>query len=236
MNGQPIDERVDGIIAELKAVANPQSAEGMARVGIQTSAALGISIPTLRKMAKEIGVGHDLALALWETEIHEARILACYIADPTQVSEAMMEHWVQDFNSWDLCDQCCGNLFDRTEFAYKKAIEWSEREEEYVKRAGFALMAWLPIHDKDVPDRMFTQFFPYIKKGATDERNFVKKAVNWALRNIGKRNLDLNTLAIQTASDIQRLESKAARWIAGDALRELTSEKQQARLHKRASK
>lgn len=234
--GKPIEKHVDSIIAKLKAMANPQSVEGMGRYGIQTSTALGISIPTLRKLAKEIGKNHDLACALWETDIHEARILASYIADAEQVTEAMMEHWVRDFNSWDLCDQVCGNLFDRTEFAYQKAIEWSGREEEFVKRAGFALMAWLPIHDKGAEDQEFIQFLAHIIREATDERNFVKKAVNWALRNIGKRNLKLNALAIQTAAEIEHLDSKSARWIAKDALRELTSEKQQARLHAKAKK
>lgn len=141
-----------------------------------------------------------------------------------------MEEWAGDFNSWDLCDQCCGNLFDRTEFAYRKAVEWSSREEEFVKRAAFALMAWLAVHDKKASDDPYLQFLPLIEREATDSRNYVKKAVNWALRQIGKRNRNLNAAAIRTAEKILTLENKSAQWVARDALRELTSEKIQQKL------
>ena len=141
-----------------------------------------------------------------------------------------METWVKDFDSWDVCDQVCSNLFDKTPFAYRKAIEWSKREEEFVKRAGFVLMATLSVHDKKADNKKFEQFFPIIKRESNDNRNFVKKAVNWALRQIGKRNLSLNKKAIKTAKEIQKMDSKSARWIASDALRELTSEKIQKRL------
>jgi len=146
------------------------------------------------------------------------------IDPPEEVSEDQMEKWVKDFDSWDVCDQVCSNLFDKTKFAHKKAIEWSERTEEFVKRAGFALVAALAVHDKEAGDKEFLKFFPLIKRQACDERNFVKKAVNWALRQIGKRNLSLNKMAIQTAKELQRTDSKSARWIASDAIRELTSE------------
>ena len=177
-----------------------------------------------------------LAHDLWKTKIHEARILAGMIDEPEKVTEKQMEQWVKEFNSWDLCDQLCGNLFDKTRFAYKKIFEWSKREEEFVKRAGFVLIATLSVHDKRAKDKKFEQFFPIIKKHSIDERNFVKKAVNWALRQIGKRNISLNKKAIKVAREIQRIDSKSAQWIASDALRELKSEKVQKRLMVRNSK
>lgn len=196
----------------------------MARFGINPKNTYGVSIPVLRKMARQIGKNHILAQKFWDSGIHEARILAGMIDLPEMVTEKQMEYWVKDFDSWDVCDQVCSNLFDRTKFTYKKAIEWSKRKEEFVKRAGFVLMAALAVHDKEASDKEFLKFLPIIKKEATDERNFVKKAVNWALRQIGKRNSNLNRMAAQRAKEIQRLDSKAARWIASDALRELTSE------------
>jgi 3-methyladenine DNA glycosylase AlkD len=218
------------ILGKLKSLSNPEAVSGMVRFGINPENAYGISIPNLRKMAKQIGTDHVLAEQLWSSGIHEARILACMIDDPTMATEAQLELWANGFDSWDVCDQCCSNLFDKTEFAYQKAIEWSKRGEEFVKRAGFVLMAALAVHDKRADDRHFVQFFPIIKRGATDGRNFVKKAVNWALRQIGKRNRTLNTLAIEVAKEIRQIESKAARWIADDALRELTSDGVQRRL------
>jgi 3-methyladenine DNA glycosylase AlkD len=221
------------IMAQLKAQGKPEAALGMARYGIKTEAAYGVSIPEIRQLAKQIGSNSELAQQLWASGIHEARILASMIDEPARVTEAQMEQWVKDFDSWDLCDQCCGNLFDKTPFAYPKAVEWSARPEEFVKRAGFALMAYLAVHDKRAADEKFLAFLPIIKRGATDSRNFVKKAVNWALRQIGKRNLALNRAAIETAHEIGNLDSKAARWIAADALRELTGEKVQQKLNNR---
>ena len=218
------------IIQKIKSLANPENVAGMARFGINVTSAYGISVYTLRKMAKEIGKDHELALELWESGIHEARLLACLIDRPDMVTGEQMENWVQDFDSWDVCDVCCGHLFDRTALAYQKAREWSERREEFVKRAGFALMAALSVHDKKASDEAMSEFLPIIKREATDERNFVKKAVNWALRQIGKRNLKLNEMAIKTAGEIKQIDSKSARWIAGDAIRELTGEKVQKKL------
>ena len=218
------------IIQKIKSLANPENVAGMARFGINVTSAYGISVYTLRKMAKEIGKDHELALELWESGIHEARLLACLIDRPDMVTGEQMENWVQDFDSWDVCDVCCGHLFDRTALAYQKAREWSERREEFVKRAGFALMAALSVHDKKASDEAMSEFLPIIKREATDERNFVKKAVNWALRQIGKRNLKLNEMAIKTAGEIKQIDSKSARWIAGDAIRELTGEKVQRKL------
>ena len=193
-------------------------------------------MPKLRALAKDIGHNHALALDLWASGVHEARILAALIDEPDRVTGAQMERWVKRFDSWDVCDCCCGSLFIKTPFAYRKAIEWSRREEEYVKRAGFVLMASLAVHDKKAPDAVFARYLRLIKMGATDERNFVKKAVNWAMRQIGKRNLSLREAAIKAAREIQQLDSKAARWIAADALRELTSEKTVALIHKRTTK
>ena len=211
------------VIDELKALANPDNVAGMARFGISTSNTLGISMKTLEPIAKRIKRDHTLALQLWDSGIHEARILACMIDDPKQVTAAQMETWVADFDSWDVCDQACNKVFDKTLYAYTKAFEWTGREAEFVKRAGFVLIATLAVHDKKASDQPFIDFLPIIEREAGDNRNFVKKAVNWALRQIGKRNLALNVLAIQTGEAIREQDSKAAKWIAADALRELTS-------------
>jgi 3-methyladenine DNA glycosylase AlkD len=221
------------VLDRLKSLSNPKAVEGMAKFGINPKNTFGVSIPTLRDMAKEIGVDHILAQQLWNSGFHEARILAGMIDDPKRVMEAQMESWVQDFDSWDICDQCCSNLFDKTRFAFPKAIEWSRRNEEFVKRAGFVLMAALAVHAKRAKDAEFLKFLPLIKRESVDKRNFVKKAVNWALRQIGKRNLKLNKAAVETAKDIQRLDSKSAKWIASDALRELNSPAVQKRLRVR---
>lgn len=219
------------ILTRLRAISDPKSLDGMARFGINTENAYGVSIPSLRSVAKEIGKNHSLAQQLWSSRIHEARILASMIDDPRQVSEQQMEEWARDFDSWDVCDQCCSNLFDKTEFAHRKAIEWSRREEEFVRRAGFVLMATLAVHDKEAKDEEFVKFLPIIEKHSTDERNFVKKATNWALRQIGKRDAYLNKIAIRTARSIAHKDSKAARWVASDAIRELTSAAVKKRLH-----
>ncbi len=217
---------VDQIITTLHQHANPQTVQRMARVGISSDQTLGVSIPTLRSIAKDVGRNHSLALELWQTGIHEARILASMIADPRLVSPELMEAWVNDFDAWDVCDQVCGNLFDKTPYAYHKAMEWAHREQEFVRRAGFVLMAELAVHDKRANDEAFLPFFPLIKQYAGDERNFVKKAVNWALRQIGKRNSHLRAVAMEWASAIKQLDSPAARWIASDALKELQKKPQ----------
>jgi len=220
------------IIQHIKSLLNPEAVKGMARFGINPDNTYGVSIPHLRKMAKQIGKNHLLALKLWASGIHEARILACLIDNPIEVTEKQMDRWVKDFDSWDVCDQCCNNLFDKTKSSYKKAIQWAQQDKEFVKRAGFVMMAVLAVHDKKANDKDFMQFFPLIQLGAEDERNFVKKAVNWALRQIGKRNHALNKKAISTAKKIQRMNSKSAQWIASDAIRELTSEAVQRKLHR----
>jgi 3-methyladenine DNA glycosylase AlkD len=226
--------RLDDVIAELKSLGDTKSVAHMARYGIKPDRALGVAIPKLQGLAKRIGKDTGLAEQLWSSAIHEARILACMVAEPQQLSEKHMESWVKEFDSWDLCDQCCNRLFSKTAFARSKALAWSRRPEKFVKRAGFVLMAVLAVHDKKAADRQFDAFFNRIYKEATDDRNFVKKAVNWALRQIGKRNLALNSKAMAVAEDILLLDSKAARWVANDALRELRNEKIQQRLLEKA--
>lgn len=215
------------IINKLKSLSNPKNIEGMARFGINPKNTLGISIPDLRKIAKEIKKEsketHELALKLWGSKIHEARLLAAYIDQIDKVTEKQMDKWASQFDSWDVCDQICAFLFDKSPFSYKKAKEWTSKKEEFYKRAGFALMAALAVHDKEVSDKKIMEFFPYIKKHATDERNYVKKAVNWALRQIGKKRESLKRPAIKCAEEILKLypNSKSARFIANDAIIEL---------------
>lgn len=225
-----VTKTYEQVMKRLKSLSNPKAVAGMARFGINPKNTYGVSIPNLRTLAKEIGRSHLLALQLWKSGIHEARILASMVSEPKMVTEEQMEKWANEFDSWDVCDQCCGNLFDKTRFAFRKATEWSERNEEFVKRAGFALMAWLAVHDKNAKDEQFLKFLPIIKSGSTDNRNFTKKAVNWALRQIGKRNRHLNRTAIEVAREIEKLDSKSAKWIASDAIRELTSDAVQERL------
>lgn len=202
----------------------------MARYGMVAERRLGVAVPDMRKLAKQLGKNHKLALELWKTQIPEARIVAAMIDEPEKLTEKQMEEWVKAINSWDICDQVCMNLFEKTPLAWKKIFDWSKREEEFVKRTAFALIACLAWHNKEAEDAEFIKLFPVIKRGATDERNLVKKAVNWALRNIGKRNVNLNRAAIEVAKEIQRINSKTARWIASDAIRELESKAVQRRL------
>ena len=222
----------DEVIDRLNAQSDASAVEGMARFGINPTNTLGVSIPVIRKIAKETGSDHNLAQRLWRSKIHEARILAAMIDDPEEVTETQMEGWVKDFDSWDVCDQCCSNLFDKTANAFQMARKWSSRNEEFVKRAAFALMAALAVHDKNSTNAQFQSLLPIIERESTDERNFVRKATNWALRQIGKRNMQLNRLALKTARQIQKKNSKSARWIASDAIRELTSASVQKKLRK----
>lgn len=221
---------VKEVLRKLKTRARPENLEGMARFAIVGKGRLGVPVPELRSLAKEIGKNHELALGLWRTGIPDARILAGMTGEPEKLTEDQMEDWVRDFDSWDVCDQVCMNLFEKTPLADKKILDWSRREEEFVKRAAYALIACLAWHDKEAEDEKFLTLFPLIKQGATDERNFVKKAVNWALRNIGKRNPNLNKAAVRLAEEIRLMDSKAARWIAADAIRELKSDAVQRRI------
>ncbi len=216
---------VNDIVAKLKNKANPNNLEGMARYGISTTNRLGNSIPFLRKLTKEIGKNHKLALELWEKGIDETKILASMIGNEDKLTEAQSEKWVADFNSWDVCDQVCMNLFKKLPFAEKKIKEWSKREEEFVKRAAFSLIACIAVQNKEKPDNEFIEFFPVIKKASTDERNYVKKAVSWALRNIGKKNINLNKEVIKFAKELKTADSKSAKWIAKDTLRDIQRDK-----------
>lgn len=223
---------VEEALNKLKAKSRSDQLQGMARYGIGVEKRLGVSVPDMRKIAKEIGKDHQLALDLWKTGIPEAMMLASMVDVPQEVTQEQMEDWVKGFNSWDVCDQVCMNLFAKTPLAGQKILDWSRREEEFVKRAAFALIACQAWHNKEAPDEEFIQLIPVIKQAADDERNFVKKAVNWALRNIGKRNPTLNQAAIEAAREIQQIDSKAARWVASNAIRELESEAVQRRLSK----
>ena len=225
---------VEKVLEQLKAKARPDQLEGMSRFGIVGEKRLGVSIPDLRRLAREVGKNHELALKLWASGFEDARILASMVEVPEQVSEEQMEDWVKDLGSWDVCDQLCMNLLDRVKGIRKKIVDWSRREGEFVRRAAFSLIATISVHDKQVPDEEFAVFFPLIKQGALDERNYVKKAVSWALRNIGKRNSNLNRMALETARGIRQMDSRAASWIASDTIRELESEKVQKRLREKA--
>ena len=217
-------EKKDLILDLIQANGNAENLEGMQRYGIRFDKAFGCNIPFLRKLAKQFKKDHYLAKELWATGIHEARIMAFLIDDPKEVTEVQMERWVRNLNSWDICDGLCSNLFRKTEWAYDKAKEWSGKNEEFLKRAGFVMMAVLAVHDKKADNKTFLEFFDIIEKESIDERNFVKKAVNWALRQIGKRNEVLHKKAIVYAKRIEKQPSRSAKWIAKDALRELKSD------------
>jgi 3-methyladenine DNA glycosylase AlkD len=218
----------------MEQIGSPRGVERMSYFGIRAARAYGLSAPQMHALARGAGRDHALALELWRSGVHDAKHIAALVADPERVSEALMERWARDFSSWDVVDTCCCYLFIYTGFAWKKAVEWSRRREEFVKRAAFSLLAYLAVHDKNASNAEFLRLLPIIEREAFDERNFVRKAVNWALRQIGKRNLRLNRSAIATGERIRRLDSRAARWIAGDALRELRSEAVQKRLRDRA--
>src|SRR3989441_9187819 len=197
------------VVARLKKMANARNVAGMRRFGINPKGTLGISIPTLRRFAREIGRDHDLAVRLWKSGFHEARILAGFVADPAQLTSAQVERWVNDFDSWDVCDQVAA-LFEQMPFARKKIRQWAASDREFVKRAAFAMIAGVAVHDKTAGDGQFEPLLQLIKRGSTDGRNFVKKAVNWALRGIGKRNRQLNLRAVAVAKEIARMDSNAA--------------------------
>ncbi len=218
------------VLHKLRSRARPDDVAGMARYGMTAEGRLGVSVPDMRQIAKEVGKDHSLALALWQTGIPEARIVAGMVAEPARLTEEQMEDWVVDINSWDIGDQVCMNLFEKSPLAWKKVRDWAAREEEFVKRTAFGLLACLAWHDKGAADEVFVELLPVIERGATDERASVKKAVSWALRNIGKRNRHLNQAALETARRLRQSDSRPARWIASDAIRELEGEGVQKRL------
>jgi 3-methyladenine DNA glycosylase AlkD len=224
------------IVRRFESLSDPDAVAGMARFGIRAEKVYGIRIPALRKLAKEIGKDHELALELWRDGSREARILAAMVDDPARVTEEQLDSWVADLDNWEDCDQCCMNLFDKTTFAVRKCFEWSSRKETFVKRAGFALMARLAWTARDLTNNQIELLFLPIVEQSVDGRNDVKKAISWALRQIGKRNRALNRKAIGIAQQIREKDSKAARWIAGDVLRELQSEAVQKRLAKQGAR
>ncbi len=208
----------------LEQLSNEKSIIGMQKFGINTEKAFGISIKKLRELAKEYGKNHYIALELWKSGFHEARILSSMMANAQQMNSEEMNVWVKCFNSWDLCDQVCGNLFEDSPLAYEKAMEWVNSEKEFIKRAGFVMMARLAVSDKKKEDIYFLPFLEIIKRETNDERNFVKKAVNWALRQIGKRSFYLREQAILCITELLKTENKTTQWIAKDALKELSNE------------
>jgi 3-methyladenine DNA glycosylase AlkD len=222
-------------LRELRSLGEQRNIDGMARFGIRAKVVYGVAKPEMDELARRIGKNHALALELWATGVHDARILAGLIDEPEQVNASQMERWVRDFDNWDVCDGTCCHLFVFAAPAWTKAAEWSRRKKEFEKRAGFALMAYLAYRDKAAPDAKYQRLFAVIRREARDERNFVRKAVNWALRQIGKRNLKLNRAAIQETARIHKIDSRAARWIAADALRELKSDAVQKRLQRKTA-
>ena len=221
---------LDNIIKKIKSLKNQKNIDGQARYGINPKNNYGVSISVLRPMGKEIGKNHELAMELWATEIHDARLLATVIGEPEKLTKKQAEMMISQVDSWDICDGLCSGLLRYTPYAYEKAVEWSSREPEFEKRTAFSLMATLAVIDKKAPDSKFEVFLPIIKNEASDERNYVKKAVNWALRSIGKRNMALNRKALKVGKQLQKSKSKAARWVGNDAVRELESEKVLERL------
>jgi 3-methyladenine DNA glycosylase AlkD len=224
---------LDTALALLRAQARPGELAGMARFGIDIERRLGLSVPAMRRIARELGRDHALALALWDTGIPDACIVAGLVADPARLGSRRMDAWARSLRSWDVCDQVCGSAFLNSPLAWDKVAAWARRPEEFVRRAAFALLATLAVHDRASPDARFVQALALVEAAADDERNFVRKAVNWALRNIGKRTAALNAAAIDAAGRIARRGSRAARWIAADALRELRSDAVQTRLRRR---
>jgi 3-methyladenine DNA glycosylase AlkD len=222
-----------GLIDELRALGSDDARKGMARFGINTTHAFGVTIAAMRLLARPYRRQHDLAAALWKSGYHEARILATLVDDPKAVTSAQMDAWVADFDSWDLCDQACANLFARTPFVEEKILQWAEDDREFVRRAAFALLVGYTVHGKNVEDRRFVRFLPVIEAQATDGRNFVRKAVNWALRQIGKRSMTLHKPALALAKRLAQSDDKTARWIGRDAVRELSDPRQIERLARR---
>lgn len=231
---------VPEVVRELESLGSPENVAGMARFGIVAPKAFGVPSAEVKRVAKDVKKRvedrHEFALRLWATGIHDARGVAYLIDDPKRVTEEQMDAWAADFDNWAICDSTCGHLFCRTPLAYKKVVEWSRRDEEFVKRAGIVLIAWLAVHDKKADGARFAELLPILEREAHDDRNFIKKAVNWSLRQIGKRSLELNRLAIETAERIRAQNTSHARWIAADALRELTAEKTLERLQNRPVK
>jgi 3-methyladenine DNA glycosylase AlkD len=229
---QPLDDEVESALAWLKRHSTKHTRDGMARYGIPSDNAFGVSVADIRVLAKRLGRNHELAAALWDTGWYEARMLTSFVDEPARVTPAQMDRWCRDFDSWAICDTVCFHLFDRTPHAWKKVAQWCDGREEFVRRGAFALLASLAAHDKRAADAQFAESLPLIERAATDERNFVKKAVSWALRAIGRRNSALNAAAVTVARRLADSPQAVARWVGKDALRDLTRPAVSRRLRK----
>ena len=230
---RPLEDDVESVLAWLERTGTKANREGMARYAIPSDKAFGVSVGALRQYAKRLGRNHELAAALWDTDRYEARMLASFVDDPAEVTAGQMDRWCRDFDSWAITDTVCFHLFDRTPHAWQKARQWAAAKPEFVRRAGFALMASLVGHDKTASDEAFIELLPLMEQGAYDERNFVKKGVNWALRSLGKRSTPLNEAAVRVARRLAESDAPAARWVGKDALRELSSPAVRKRLARR---
>ncbi len=228
-------EEVEAVLTSLKRLATKSTRDGMARYGLPSDKAFGVPVGVMQKLAKRLGRNHELAAALWDTGWYEARMLACFLDEPERVTPAQMDRWCRDFDNWGICDTACFHLFDRTPYAWGKVEQWARRKEEFVKRTAFALLWSLTVHDKQSGDEPFVQGLLLIEREATDERHFVKKAVNMALRAIGKRSLALNAAALAVAKRLSESQDAAPRWVGKDALRELASPKVRSQLAHRAN-
>ncbi|HEV2846303.1 MAG TPA: DNA alkylation repair protein [Thermoanaerobaculia bacterium] len=215
-------EEAQAALSWLEQKSTPHDHENLARFGITANKAFGVSMANIKVLAKQLGRNHELAAALWETGWYEARLLTSFVDDPALVTPEQMDRWCQDFDNWGICDTVCFHLFDRTPHAWAKVEQWSDQREEFVKRAAFALLASVALHDKRAGDEPFLQSLPWMERAATDERNFVKKGVSWALRSVGRRNPTLKTAALEVARRLAESSQSAARWVGKDAIRDLT--------------
>jgi 3-methyladenine DNA glycosylase AlkD len=221
--GKDVEEQVQAALAWLERKSTRRDRENLARFGITATNAVGVSMANMKVLARRLGRDHELAAALWDTGCYEARMLTSFVDDPARVTPAQMDRWCRDFDNWAICDTLCFHLFDRTPHAWAKVAQWGGKPGEFVKRAAFALLASLALHDKRTGDAPFDESLPLIERAAYDERNFVKKGVSWALRGIGRRSLPLNAAAVTVARRLSASREPAARWVGRDALRDITS-------------
>jgi len=224
---------VQEVLSSLRSKGSKKNVEGMARYGIVSPKAFGVSAGNLKSIARRIGKDHALALKLWKSGWYDARALCAFIADPKKVTPALMNRWAKDFDNWAITDGLCIHVFRRTPHAHAMVKAWTGRKREFEKRAGFSMIATLAVHDKDAPDKTFVSYLRVIEKHSTDHRNGVKKAVNWALRQIGKRNASLYKRAVVVAERLEKSTDPTARWVAKDALREFRNLKIMARVLRR---
>jgi 3-methyladenine DNA glycosylase AlkD len=231
-----LDDQVNVAITKLRKLSSKSTRDGMARYGLPSANALGVPVGKIQNLGKELGRDHELAEALWQTGIYEARMLAAFVDEPELVTPTQMDRWCKDFDNWGIVDTVCFKLFDQTPHAWKKVVQWSRRSAEFEKRAAFALLACLGVHDKEATNEQFLQCLPLIKKAATDERNFVKKGVSWALRVVGRRNVELNQACVELAEELAASDNAASRSLGKEALREFRGRIVTRKLSKEKSK